>query len=66
MAFSRSPLLIHSEAVPLHVREAMRVASSALPEVRNEKLAAAAHLLHRETGLDCRDVRELLGLRSGD
>ncbi len=54
--FSLAPILIHSEAVPEKEREALRHAD----------YERAAEVLYRETDLDCRDVRELVGLGAGD
>jgi hypothetical protein len=65
MAFSLAPLLLHSEAVPLLAREALRAANVAHPEEREEKLEEAARILWRETDLECRDARELVGLPQG-
>ncbi len=66
MAFSFAPLLVHSEAVPLSAREALRAAASAArPEEREGRLEEAARVLFRETDLECSDVRELVGLPDG-
>jgi hypothetical protein len=66
MSISMAPLLIHNELVPVEAREAIRAAYEAHPEHRTRSLESAARVLHRATGLDCRDVRELVGLPSGD
>ena len=63
MAFSLAPLLIHSEAVPVKAREALRAVSSAPVEERNSALRSAAHVLYSETSLDCGDALELVGLQ---
>jgi hypothetical protein len=63
MAFSLAPLLIHSHAVPLEAREALRLASSANPEGRRSALVNAARVLYTETALDCSDAMEVVGLR---
>ncbi len=60
-----APLLMHSEQVPAEARDAIRAAYDAPPEHRTASLEAAARVLHYSTGLECRDVRELVGL-SGD
>jgi len=62
MAMSMMPLLIHSEAVSPKVRDALRAASAAPPEIRKVELESAAKLLHREAGLSCHDVRDLFDL----
>ncbi|MDP9152568.1 MAG: hypothetical protein M3O36_21805 [Myxococcota bacterium] len=67
MSFSMAPLLIHSEQVPAEARDALRAAYDSPPEQRSASLASAARVLHAATGLECRDVRELIGLPgSGD
>ncbi len=65
MALNIAPLLIHSDAVPGPAREAIRAATAAPPEIRGMALESAARLLHSQTDLDCRDVRELVGLAPG-
>lgn len=65
MSFSMASLLIHSADVPLHVRDALVAAYAAGPEQRADRLEIAAKLLHRETGLECEDVRELIGIPGG-
>jgi hypothetical protein len=55
-------LLIHGTLVPEPAREALRAAYEAPAEDRRALLESAARVLHRETDLDCRDVRELVGL----
>ena len=62
---SLAPILIHSDAVPEDVRSALRAATEAPPERRKAELETAARALHRRTGLECRDVRELVGLPDG-
>ena len=64
MAFSLAPLLIHSEAVPMKAREALRAVSSAPSEQRGTALRSAAKLLYAETSLDCGDAMELVGLQN--
>ena len=65
MAFSLAPLLLHHEGVSTVAREALRSASLAPPESRDEALENAARVLYQETDLECRDVRELVGLVDG-
>ncbi len=65
MAFSLVSLLLHHESVPPLAREALHAASIAPPESRDEMLEAAARILYRETDIECRDVRELVGLVAG-
>lgn len=67
MSLSMAQLLMHSEQVPAEAREAIRAAYEAPPQQRIARLASAAHVLHRSTGLECRDARELIDLPgSGD
>jgi hypothetical protein len=65
MAFSLAPLLIHSEAVPVKAREALRAVITAPVEQRKSALRSAAHVLYSETSLDCGDAMELVGLQAG-
>jgi hypothetical protein len=62
MSLSMAPLLMHSEQIPAEARDALRAAYEAPPEHRGAGLESAARILHRETGLECSDVRELVGL----
>lgn len=62
--FSLAALLVHSNAIPRETRQALMAASVAPPEQRDAELESAAHFLYRDTELDCRDARELLGLSS--
>lgn len=62
MSMSMAPILMHSEQVPAAARDAIRAAFAAPPGHRSAGLEYAARVLHRETGLACRDVRELVGL----
>ncbi|MBX3191068.1 MAG: hypothetical protein KF819_28990 [Labilithrix sp.] len=59
-----APLLMHSEMVPVAARDSLRAAFEAPPERRDQMLHSAARILHAQTGLDCADVRELVGLTS--
>jgi hypothetical protein len=59
---SLTPLLIHSDAVPDEARSALRAASEAPPERRRTELKTAARALFEGTDLECRDVKELVGL----
>ena len=52
--FSLAPLLVHSEAVPVLARQALR----------DGRLEDAAAILYDETDLECSDARELVGLDS--
>jgi len=65
MAFSLAPLLVHHEGVSETARAALRSATMAPPESRDEALEHAARVLYEETDLECRDVRELVGLFDG-
>jgi hypothetical protein len=62
MSFSVTPLLLHSEYVPVTARRALRVAYESPIEDRTPLLESAARILHRELDLDCSDARELVGL----
>jgi hypothetical protein len=62
MSLSMAPLLMHSEQVPAAVRDAFRAAYEAAPQDRNAQFESAARILHEETGLECRDILELVGL----
>jgi hypothetical protein len=62
MSLSMASLLMHSEQVPAEARDAIRTAYEGLPEHRNTRLESAARVLHQATGLECRDVRELVDL----
>jgi ADP-ribose pyrophosphatase YjhB (NUDIX family) len=64
MSLSMAPLLMHSQQVPAQVRAAIRAAYALPAGNREAELASAARILHEETGLECRDVRELVGLGS--
>jgi hypothetical protein len=65
MSFSLATLLIHEEGVPLRARAAIAAASLAGPRSRRRLLEHAATVLHVETGLECHDSRELVGLPEG-
>jgi hypothetical protein len=62
MSLSMAPLLMHGDLVPAGAREAIRAAYAEPAACRSARLESAARILRRETGLDCRDVRELVGL----
>jgi hypothetical protein len=62
MSLSMAPLLMYSEEVPAEAREAIRAAYEGRPEERRAGLESAARILHRRTDLECRDVRDLMGL----
>lgn len=61
MSISVATLLIHDEHVPARARAALREAYAS-GEPSKPLLESAAHVLFHETDLDCRDVRELVGL----
>jgi hypothetical protein len=65
MSLSMAPLLMHSEYVSAGARDAIRAAYQVSPARRNAWLESAARILHLETGLDCSDIRELVGLPEG-
>ncbi len=60
--FSMLPLLVHSSAVSEGARSALLAAQSSAPEKRAAALKSAARVLYSETGLECRDVLEIIGL----
>lgn len=60
--FSMLPLLVHSNAVSAGAKSALLAAQASPPERRAQALKSAAHVLRSETGLDCRDVLEIVGL----
>jgi hypothetical protein len=64
MSFSITPLLLHSDAVPLRARAALRAAFASPPAERSPHLESAARILYQESNLDCGDARELVGLPS--
>jgi hypothetical protein len=66
MSFNMGFLLAHSEQLPIAARAAIREAQDGARENRVERLEAAARILHREIGVPCSDVRELLDLQPGD
>ena len=63
--FSMLPLLVHSSAVSAGARSALLAAQASSPETRAAALKSAARVLHTETGLECRDVLDIMGLDSG-
>lgn len=63
--FSMLPLLVHSNAVSPGARSALLAAQASSPETRAAALKSAARVLHSETGLECRDVLDIMGLDSG-
>lgn len=65
MSLSMALLLMHSEQVPDEVRKAIQAAYNAPPQHRSASLVAAARVLHETTGLECSDVRELVGFPEG-
>ncbi|HXK20117.1 MAG TPA: hypothetical protein VNG33_20035 [Polyangiaceae bacterium] len=63
--FSMLPLLVHSSAVSASARSALLAAQSSTPEARPAALKSAARVLHAETGLECRDILDIVGLDEG-
>lgn len=59
------PLLVHSSAVSAGARSALLAVQASSPETRAAALKSAARVLHTETGLECRDVLDIMGLDSG-
>jgi hypothetical protein len=51
--------------VPAKARAALQAASLLPVERRKTELESAARVLYQETGLDCGDARELVGLENG-
>jgi hypothetical protein len=66
MSLSMASLLMHGAQGPAEARDALRAAYEAPPELRSGRLESAALVLHRTTGLECTDVRELVGLPGDD
>jgi hypothetical protein len=62
--FSILPLLVHSSAVPAEARSALLAAQASPPAERIRALKSAARVLHHQTGLECRDVLEIVGLEA--
>jgi hypothetical protein len=60
--FSILPLLVHSSAVPPGAKSALRAAQASPPAERIRALKSAARVLHHETGLECREVLDMVGL----
>jgi hypothetical protein len=60
--FSILPLLVHSQSVSAGARSALLAAQVSPPELRVQALKSAARVLHSETGLECRDALEIVGL----
>ena len=59
------PLLVHSSALSPGARRSLLAALSSTPEARPLALKSAARVLHQETGLECRDVLDIVGLDAG-
>lgn len=55
-------LLIHSHDVPMAARAALTSALTSPLETRRASLLEAARILHEDSGLDCADACELVGL----
>lgn len=66
MSFTMAPILIHSDHVPPGARSELRAALEGSAEERQEHLTSAARILYAESGLDCADARELVGLSTDD
>jgi hypothetical protein len=64
--FSILPLLVHSHAVPAGAKRALLAAQHSSPELRAKALVSAARVLHQETGLECRDVLDMVGLDAAE
>jgi hypothetical protein len=60
--FSILPLLVHSSAVPQGAKNALLAAQASPPAERIRALKSAARVLHSETGLECREVLDMVGL----
>lgn len=60
--FSILPLLVHSSSVSASAKSALVAAQESPPAERIRALKSAARVLHHETGLECRDVLEIVGL----
>jgi hypothetical protein len=63
--FSILPLLVHSHAVSASAKSAIIAVQRSAPEMRAQALASAARVLHQETGLECSDVLDIVGLDAG-
>jgi hypothetical protein len=46
-------------------KRAIQAAQSSSPELRPQALASAARVLHQETGLECSDILDIIGLDAG-
>lgn len=55
------PLLVHSPAVSAGAKQALIAAQASAPEQRAQAFKQAARLLRDETGLECRDVLDIIG-----
>lgn len=62
MTFSIARLLLHSSAVPVEARDALKTALESGPEERDAVLEEAVALLYNGTDIECSDARELVGL----
>jgi len=59
------PLLVHSRAVSAGARSALLAAQSSSPEARPAALKSAVRVLYNETGLECREILDIVGLDEG-
>ena len=66
MSLSMGSLLVHSERLPVAVRDALRAAQASPAESRHDMLESAARILRDEVGVPCSDARELVDLQPGD
>jgi len=55
----------HDHALLELARSALLAAQSSTPEARVAALKSAARVLHQETGLECREVLDIVGLDDG-
>ena len=62
MGVSMIPILLYSDAVPANARAALKAVADAPPSERTSLRVEAAHVLYRETELECDEVRDLVGL----
>lgn len=62
MSFTMAHLLVHDDQVPERARDALKAAYDTGDAPSRVLLESAARVLHAETDLECRDVRELVGL----
>ena len=56
------PLLMNSDSLSAGARAALRAVVKAPPSLRAEARQEAARILYQETGLECAEVKDLVGL----